>query len=506
MAETVLLRAKGITKRFPGVLALDNISFDIYAGEVHVLLGENGAGKSTLMKVLTGVYSLDEGEIFLEGKPVRFKSAKEAQDSGVNIIHQEFNLMPHLNVAENIFIGREPQNPRGVIDYTALHIRAAEILKRLNAQSIDTHSPVSVLSVAAQQMVEIAKAISFDSKVLIMDEPTAALTEQETEQLFVVIDELRALGMGIVYISHRMNELKRLCDRVTVFRDGALIKTLMFKETTVHDLITMMVGRELTNAFPPKNPKLGNVCLSVKNLSRRGFFHGVSFELRSGEILGVSGLMGAGRTSLGRSLCGADPCDSGSVEIDGTPVSIHNVAQGLRLGIAYLSEDRKKEGLFMGQSVEDNIVVPNYRIASRFGVVDFKKSLAVALEYIKKVKVKTPSHRQDIRYLSGGNQQKAIIARWICRPKVVLIIDEPTRGIDVNAKYEIYNLLFELAASGAGIIMISSELPEILGISDRILIMHEGTVTALLDNKNIDSTRVMQYATAQENMFQKELL
>ena len=504
MEKKILLQAKGISKRFPGVLALDNISFDIYAGEVHILLGENGAGKSTLMKVLTGVYSLDEGQIILEGTPVHFKNAKDAQDHNVTIIHQEFNLMPHLNVAENIFIGREPQTVRGVIDYKALHAKAATLLKRLNASSIDTYSTVSDLSVAAQQMVEIAKAISFDSKVLIMDEPTAALTEQETEKLFDVIDELRASGMGIVYISHRMNELKRLADRVTVFRDGTLIKTLMFKDTTIDDLITMMVGRELTNAFPPKESKIGKVCLKVSGLGRKNYFEDINFDLRSGEIIGVSGLMGAGRTSLGRSLCGADGYDTGSIEVDGVPVTIHNVADGLKMGIAYLSEDRKREGLFMGQSIEDNIIVPNYKIASKFGVVDFKKSLEIALNYIKKVQVKTPSHKQDIRFLSGGNQQKAIIARWICRPKVVLIIDEPTRGIDVNAKYEIYKLLFELGASGAGIIMISSELPEILGISDRIMVMHEGRMTALIDNtKDVDSATIMKYATAQENMFPK---
>ena len=498
MNNKTILQADKISKSFPGVKALDNICLDIRSHEVHVILGENGAGKSTLMKILSGVYTPDEGEIKMNGNVVKFTSTKQASELGITIIHQEFNLMPHLNVAENILLGREPKNKFGMIDFKQLHKQTKELLDRLKT-NIDTYELISELSVASQQMVEIAKALSFNSSVLIMDEPTAALTDQEIDSLFVVVEELKSSGLGIVYISHRMEELNRIADRVTVLRDGTYITTVNFKDTTIPNLIELMVGREMTQLFPEKDIKMGKTCLTVKNFSRKGFFENINFELKSGEIMGISGLMGAGRTSLGRALSGIDRYDSGEIVVDTVKMNIKSVREALYSGIAYLSEDRKKEGLFLELSVGDNIMIPNLVIVQNaVGKINFKKSLSIISDYIEKVHIKTPSHKQEIRFLSGGNQQKAIIARLICRPKVVFIIDEPTRGIDVNAKYEIYTLLFELAKSGAGIIMISSELPEILGISDKVLVMAEGKMTALLKNdENLNSATIMGYATGQ---------
>ena len=501
MNTTTLLEAKNISKSFPGVKALQNVSFEIKTGEIHVLLGENGAGKSTLLKILSGIYQADEGDILVKQTTVKIENTKIAQKLGITIIHQELNLMPHLNVAENIFIGKEPKNKIGIIDKEKLHTEAKKILLRLKV-NINTHTLVSNLTIANQQMVEIAKALSVDSSILIMDEPTAALTDKEITQLFEIIGELKEQGLGIVYISHRMEEIKKLADRVTILRDGEKVKTLMYKDTTVDEMIELMVGREMNSLFPEKKYSIGETFFKVKNLTRKNYFDNISFDLKRGEIFAIAGLAGAGRTEIGRALAGVDNFDSGEIYLNDKLLEIKSIPQAIKDGIMYLSEDRKKDGLFLGLSVSDNILTPNLKLTSNFiGKIYFNKLKEICKKYIQKVNIKTPSPEQKIKLLSGGNQQKAIVARAICRPKNVLIIDEPTRGIDINAKYEIYNLLMDLASNGAGIIMISSELPEVLGFADRVLVVYEGKMTAILENKNLDSPTIMKYATNQTNMF-----
>lgn len=485
---------EGIVKRFPGVLALNGCRFELQAGEVHALVGENGAGKSTLMKILTGVYAKDEGRILYEGQEVGIPNTKAAQEMGISIIHQELNMMPHLTVAQNIFIGREPR--RGwFLDEKALHRRTQELFDGMNLQ-LDPGSPVSELTVAKQQMVEIAKALSFDSKVLIMDEPTAALTQSEIEELFRIIGQLRSRGVGIVYISHRMEELKRITDRITVMRDGCYIDTVRTEAITIDQIIAMMVGRSIQHVSRPSIGENGSpVVLEVQGLSRGTQLRNISFHLRQGEILGFAGLMGAGRTEVARAVFGADPVDQGEIRIHGRPVKIRQPHDAVAHGLGYLSEDRKQFGLLIDMDVRSNIAVASYSGYGRWGWMNDRSMDEAAEQYVESLKIKTPGTGQLVKFLSGGNQQKVVISKWLARDCDILIFDEPTRGIDVGAKSEIYALLEQLAGEGKAIIMISSELPEILRLSHRILVMCEGRITGELRSREATQENIMRLAT-----------
>ncbi|HFF6555954.1 TPA: sugar ABC transporter ATP-binding protein [Escherichia coli] len=499
MSET-FLQMKHITKRFPGVLALNDVQFSLRRGEVHALLGENGAGKSTLMKILSGVYQPDEGEIIFEDKPVSFSDPLSAQNVGITIIHQEFNLFPELTVEENIFIGREfCKKNRWRLDEKQQRQATIEILQKLNL-AIKPDTLVADLTVAQQQMVEIAKAISVNARILIMDEPTAALTETEIESLFRVTRLLKEQGTGIVYISHRLEELALIADRATVMRDGQYISTVDYECVKISDLIAMMVGRDLGNIYPRREALQQRIpVLEVNGLTRKGVLNDINFTLYRGEILGFAGLMGAGRTELARAIFGADFIDSGTLKLNGKETVIKDISDAIQQGISYLTEDRKKEGLALNLSVERNIMLGNYpEYSDRFGNVDSRRCQQTSEEQVKALRIKTPNLEQAALNLSGGNQQKIIIARWVCKDTDILIFDEPTRGIDVGAKLEIYELMNRLVAKGKSIIMISSELPEVLGMCDRILVMRSGRITGELSAKEATQEKIMQYATLED--------
>ena len=469
--KQVLLKMDNISKSFNGVQALKDVQLEVLAGEVHVLIGENGAGKSTLMKILTGVYTRDTGSIYFKGQEFSVKNPKEAQEKGISIIHQEFNLLPHLTVAQNIFIGREPRKYAGLcIDDKRMNEETTKLLKSMNLK-IDPNTLVKNLSVAEQQMVEIAKALLTKSEVLVLDEPTAALTESEIKELFRIVKQLRGEGVGIVYISHRMEEFNVIADRVSVLRDGSYVGTRVWKDTSIDDIIKMMVGRDIKDKYPKRIPKIGEVIFEVKNVKRGKTIKDVSFNIRQGEILGFAGLMGAGRTEVCRAIFGADPVEKGTFILEGKEIKIKSPVDAINHGITYLSEDRKRDGLLLNLDVEENTVLANLREYSKYGVVNDKRCKEVSEEKVKELKTKTPSINQKTKFLSGGNQQKVLIGRWLCRDTKVIIFDEPTRGIDVGAKFEVYSLMNELAAKGVAVIMISSELPEILGMSDRIVVM-----------------------------------
>ncbi|HCN5576603.1 sugar ABC transporter ATP-binding protein [Escherichia coli] len=499
MSET-FLQMKHITKRFPGVLALNDVQFTLRRGEVHALLGENGAGKSTLMKILSGVYQPDEGEIIFEDKPVSFSDPLSAQNVGITIIHQEFNLFPELTVEENIFIGREfCKKNRWRLDEKQQRQTTIEILQKLNL-AIKPDTLVADLTVAQQQMVEIAKAISVNARILIMDEPTAALTETEIESLFRVTRLLKEQGTGIVYISHRLEELALIADRATVMRDGQYISTVDYECVKISDLIAMMVGRDLGNIYPRREALQQRIpVLEVNGLTRKGVLNDINFTLYRGEILGFAGLMGAGRTELARAIFGADSIDSGTLKLNGKETVIKDISDAIQQGISYLTEDRKKEGLALNLSVERNIMLGNYpEYSDRFGNIDSRRCQQTSEEQVKALRIKTPNLEQAALNLSGGNQQKIIIARWVCKDTDILIFDEPTRGIDVGAKLEIYELMNRLVAKGKSIIMISSELPEVLGMCDRILVMRSGRITGELSAKEATQEKIMQYATLED--------
>ncbi len=490
-----LLRLEGIVKRFPGVVALDGIRLDLRAGEVHAVCGENGAGKSTLMKIISGQYQPDEGVIRYRGEQVRFASTSQAQAAGIAIIHQELNLVPHLSVAENLFLAREPK--RGpFVDTRKLNADAVRCLARIGLEVAPT-TLVRTLSIAQQQLVEIAKALSFEARVLIMDEPTSSLTESETVQLFRIIEELRADGVAILYISHRLDEMAQIVDRVTVLRDGRYISTDEFSAVSVNDIVARMVGRSLDDAYPPRHSvPTSDVLLRVRDVRREGVFGPVSFDLCRGEILGFAGLMGAGRTEVARAVFGADRLDHGSIELNGRPVTVRSPREAIRHGIAYLSEDRKQDGLALGMSVAANITLANVSaVSSRAGFVRFDEEAEVARRYVNDLAIRTPSVDQIVRNLSGGNQQKVVIGKWLYRGSKILFFDEPTRGIDVGAKFAIYGLMDRLAADGVGVVLISSELPELLGMTDRIAVFHEGLITAVLDTKHTNQEEIMHFAS-----------
>jgi ribose transport system ATP-binding protein len=495
--DDVLVVMEGIEKSFPGVHALSQCRFELRPGEVHALVGENGAGKSTLMKVLAGVYAKDAGRVLYKGKEVEIHNPRAAQQLGISMIHQELNLMPHLTVAQNMFIGREPrQNVRFMLDEKAINTQAEQVfaLMRLN---LDPRAKVSDLTVAKQQMVEIAKALSFNAEVLIMDEPTAALTDTEIEELFRIIRDLRAKGVGVVHISHRLEELRQISDRVTVMRDGKYIDTVKTQDATIDQIISMMVGRTIFEATPevPEQPS-EEVVLEVKHLNRGSVIKDVSFQLKKGEILGFSGLVGAGRTEVARAVFGADPIDSGEIYVQGSKVHIGSPNDAVNHGIGYLSEDRKRYGLALGLDVADNTVLASFRkFVNKIGWVKFTQIRVRGQEMVTALAIKTPSLQQKVRNLSGGNQQKVIIGKWLTADTNILIFDEPTRGIDVGAKSEIYHLLNNLAQEGKSIIMISSELPEILRMSHRVVVMCEGRITGELNIAEATQEKIMQYAT-----------
>ena len=493
-----LLQLKGIEKSFPGVKALNGASLAVYPGRVMALVGENGAGKSTMMKVLTGIYTMDAGSLQWLGEPVAFSGPKASQEAGIGIIHQELNLFPQLRVAENIFLGREFVNRFGRIDWKKMHREAEALLKRLNLR-FSSHKLVGDLSIGDQQMVEIAKVLSFESRVIIMDEPTDALTDTETLSLFHVINELKAQGCGIVYISHRMKEIFEICDDVTVFRDGQFIAERAVSDLSEEQLIEMMVGRKLEDQYPHLDQSPGEIRLQVEKLCGSGV-EDVSFTLRKGEILGISGLMGAGRTELMKVLYGALPRRSGSVTLNGRTVTVRSPQEGLASGIVYISEDRKRDGLVLGMSVKENMSLTALRYFSHAGgnLKHAEEQLAVG-DFIRLFNVKTPSMMQPIGLLSGGNQQKVAIARGLMTRPDVLILDEPTRGVDVGAKKEIYQLINQFKAEGLSIILVSSEMPEVLGMSDRILVMHEGHISGEFSREQATQESLMAAAVGKQH-------
>lgn len=493
-APPPLLDIRGASKSFPGVKALSEVDLDLFPGEVLGLVGENGAGKSTLMKLLSGVYTPDSGEFLIDGRQELITSTVDAERLGIAIIHQEFNLVEDLTVAQNIFLGREPRFGPFIND-RQLNRQAAQLFARLGL-AVDPKEIVGNLTVAAQQMVEIAKAMSQNARIIIMDEPTAALNDEEVAILHGLIRQFITPETGVIYISHRMPELKAITERITVIRDGQKIGTVPTASTQMPEIIRMMVGRELEAVDEsPKYQGTAEVVLEVKDLRTRSKLHGVSFSLRRGEILGLAGLMGAGRTETARAIIGADPLSSGTVLLDGRRANISSPSVAARLGICYLSEDRKQLGVLVGQSVRDNISLPSLRAFSRLGFTDERAIDSVAREHVAKLRIKTPSIHQEMEKLSGGNQQKVAIAKWLVKDCDILIFDEPTRGIDVGAKAEIYGLLRELSEQGKSIIVISSELPEVLLLSHRIAVLSEGRLTGILDPAEATQDSIMELAT-----------
>ncbi|EKV56198.1 sugar ABC transporter ATP-binding protein [Brachyspira hampsonii] len=496
MSDNVILKMTGIEKRFKGVYALKNFNFSLIQGEILALIGENGAGKSTLMKILSGIYKKDAGSIEYFGEPLEVSGPKEAEEKGISIVHQELNLMNHLTVAQNIFIGHEPLNKFGLIDDKLMIKRAKKIFEGMNVD-INPSAKIGSLTVGKQQLVEIAKALTHNSKILILDEPTAALTESETKELFRIIKDLQITGVSIVYISHRLDELFILSDRITVIRDGEYIDTKMTKETNKDEIVNLMVGRVIyeTPKTESKVPKDAKEILRVENLVVPGVVKDVSFSLKEGEILGFAGLMGAGRTETARAIFGADKFESGRIFVEGNEISVKSPVDAIKSGIGYLSEDRKRYGLALGLPVFENMMMGNYDKFSNMLMVQNSKVRDISEKEVQSLNIKTPSINQLVKNLSGGNQQKVVIANWLIKECKVLIFDEPTRGIDVGARSEIYNLMEQLVSMGKSIIMISSDLVEILRMSDRILVMSEGKKTGELDIKGTTQDDIMKYAT-----------
>jgi ribose transport system ATP-binding protein len=482
-----------IRKTFPGVVALNNVRFELQRGEVHILLGENGAGKSTLIKLLGGALKKDAGRILLDGREVEIRGPHHAQELGIGIIYQELHLVPHLSAAENIFLGREPELFPGIIDQKILYAKAQEIIDGLHVD-IDARAIVKTLSVAQQQMVEIAKAVSLDVRILVMDEPTSALTESEIEQLFAMIKRLKMTGVSIIYISHRLDEIFQVGDRVTVLLDGKYVGTYGIGELSRAELVRQMVNREIKEHFPKVRTPRGEEKLRVEHVVRAGELNDISFSLYGGEVLGVAGLLGSGRTELARVIFGLDPVDSGTISINGTVQTKLNPRRAVKLGLGYLTEDRKNQGLVLRLSVKENILLASLDRLAKFGVLDPATESAAAQRYVEDLRIKTPGLEQQVVNLSGGNQQKVVLSKWLCSEAQIFIFDEPTRGIDVGAKVEIYKLMNGLTERGAAVLMISSELPEILGMSDRIMVMREGTVAALLDAANATQEMILHHA------------
>ena len=494
-----LLELSNITKRFPGVVALDGIQFDLEAGEIHGLLGENGAGKSTLLKIITGVHQPDEGEIVLEGERIVFNNPLDAKRAGIAAIYQEPTCFPELSISENVFMGHPLVSGRlNRMDWKAMHQRTEQLLQELNIH-LDPRTTMGLLNVAERQLVEIAKALSLDSKILLMDEPTSSLTIQEAERLFKVIRRLREDGVAIIFISHRLEEVFELTDRVTVLRDGKYIGTKGTEELTTQEVIRMMVGRSMDELYPKKEVKIGNPLLEVKNLTRQGEFSDISFSVREGEILGIAGLVGAGRTEMARAIFGITSPDGGEIRLADQRLKIKNPRDALRAGIAYLPEDRQDHGLVLAMDLSQNTTIS---ILDRFkyNLLDKKQEREITEKYIELLSIRTSGCTQLARNLSGGNQQKVVLAKWMATEPRLLILDEPTRGVDVQAKAAVHTLIGELAGQGLGIIIISSELPEVLGISDRILVMHEGKIAAEFMRDEATQELILQAAIGRSSV------
>jgi len=497
-----MIEMTGIDKAFSGNVVLKDVQFSLSDGEIHALMGENGAGKSTLMKILTGIYERDAGVIKVDGQEVHFKSPKEAEAMGIAVIHQELNILPDLTVAENLFLGNEQTiGKSGILKTKEMNKEASHILSQLGLH-IDVKTPAGQLSVGKQQIIEIAKAIETHAKVIIMDEPTAALTDREIETLFKTIRKLQSQGVSFVYISHRMEEIFAICDRITILRDGQYVGVRVIKETTFDEIVKMMVGRELGDRFPERKAKIGDVKLEVKGLTRNGYCQDINFQIRKGEVLGIAGLMGAGRTEVVQALFGYRKMNKGEIFIDGQKVKISNPLQAKKHGIGYVTEDRKSEGLVVDFSIKDNIMLTNLDKASRLGIIDRKKETNFVDKLIKKLGVRTSGAAQTAKSLSGGNQQKVVIAKWLGDEPKILILDEPTRGVDIGAKKEIYQIINDLAEQGVAILMISSELPEVIGMADRVLVMHEGKITGEVTKEEMTQEKIMYYATGGDKVVQ----
>lgn len=488
------IEMRGIDKSFGSNQVLKQAGFTLESGEVHALMGENGAGKSTLMKILTGVYTKDAGTVLVDGKEVNYKNPQEAEKAGIVFIYQELNVMFDLTVEENLFMGKEIHGKFGICDKKAMQKKAQEALNTLGV-NISPKTVMSELSVGQQQMVEICKALMADAKVIIMDEPTAALTQSETVALFKVIESLRKKGVSMVYISHRMEEIFELCDRITVLRDGSYIGVKNIPETNMNEIVKMMIGREIGERYPSRDVKVGKEVLKVKGLTRKGTFHDVSFSVRAGEVLGVSGLMGAGRTEIMQAIFGNLSYESGTIEIDGKEVKISNPRQAMEHGVGFITEDRKTEGLMLDKSIRENISLCNLGRISKSFVVSKEAEKDMVEEAIKELHIKCFGPFHECNNLSGGNQQKVVLAKWILTNPKILILDEPTRGVDIGAKKEIYSIINKLAAQGVAIIMVSSELPEVLGMSDNIMVVREGEVRGIISYEEANQERVMTLAT-----------
>lgn len=493
MSATPVLEMRHIGKTFPGVVALDNVDFELRRGEVHILLGENGAGKSTLMKILSGAYQKSAGEIVLDGVEVEIKNPKHAQTLGISTIYQEFNLIPHLSIGENIFLGREPARLPGLIDQSSVFQEATRALSGLGL-TLNPRKLVKELRVAEQQMVEVAKALSLDARILIMDEPTAALAEHEIQELFATIRALKEKGVAIVYISHRMEELFEIGDRVTVLRDGCSVGTYDVGDMSKSELIRLMVNRELTDLFPKEKAPRGPEVVRVEGLCTRDELKDISFTLHKGEVLGIAGLLGAGRTELARAIFGLDKITAGTIYINGEAQHLGSPRAAINSGIGFLTEDRKSQGLVLPLSVKENLCLSSVEKFSRWGVMNASQEQEAAGKYVKELRIRTPSLDQKVVFLSGGNQQKVVLSKWLCSQAEVFIFDEPTRGVDVGAKTEIYQLMNRLTASGVAIIMISSELLEVLGMSDRILVMRGGRIAGEFTAAEATQEKILQCA------------
>lgn len=495
----MMIEMTGISKAFSGNQVLKDVSFTLEKGEIHALMGENGAGKSTLMKVLTGIYKRDGGMIKVKGEEVNFSSPKEAEKAGIAVIHQELNILPHLSIAENMFLGKEETvGKTSILKTKSMNDKTKKVLFELGLD-VNPSSPASELSVGKQQIVEIAKALSAEAEVIVMDEPTAALTDREIETLFKTIRDLQKKGVSFIYISHRMEEIFALCDRITVLRDGEFAGEKIIRDTSFEEIVQMMVGRELGQRFPERHAQIGDVKLAVRGLTRNGHFENVSFDLHKGEVLSIAGLMGAGRTEVAQTLFGYRKADAGDVELDGKKVKINSPRAAKNLGIGYVTEDRKSEGLLVDFTVEENISLTNFHEISKYGLISKKKESALYQSMKERLGIRTSGPHQTAKSLSGGNQQKVVIAKWIGIEPELLILDEPTRGVDVGAKKEIYSIINQLAERGVAILMISSELPEVLGMADRVLIMHEGKLAGELSKEEMTQERIMHYATGGES-------
>ncbi|MDR3426668.1 sugar ABC transporter ATP-binding protein [Silvimonas sp.] len=488
------INMRGISKAFGPVKVLESVDLSLAAGEIHALMGENGAGKSTLMKILCGVYQADAGEILVDGSVVNIRSTTDAEHLGIAIIHQELNLIPQLSVMENLFLGREPRR-FGVIDTATMRKQAHTYLDLLGAGHIDTDMEAGQLSIGQQQMVEIAKALSLNAQVLVMDEPTAALTDREIESLFKIMLDLKSRGVAIVYVSHRMEEIFRICDKISVLRDGQFVGEREIAKTGFDEVVRLMVGREIGDRFPKRSAKVGDVRLQVSNLADTGNIADINFEVRAGEVLGIAGLMGAGRSEILKTLFGINRQTSGEVRLDGQTLHICNASDAIGAGIGFVTEDRKAQGLVLGMSVRENATLVHLDHFAKLGVVSERAESAAVADLIKQLSIRTRDAELDVKSLSGGNQQKVVFAKWLAVPPKVLLLDEPTRGVDVGGKAEIYHIINQLAAAGVAIVMVSSELPEVMAMSDRILVMHQGRQNGIFDATSATQESIMTAAT-----------